>query len=173
MKFFSMLALVAIIAQCADAHQMLRSASTKSVDFSVLSGEGSNSVGSMKHKRHDGSFDGSWGGRPPHPKGSFDGKMMAGSFDGSWGGRRHGPHHPKGSFDGSFDGHHKWAGSFDGSFPGPHGKGHGKGHGSFEGHGKDIPFPGKGKKGKKPTGSGSEEATKQQSTEQQTASGSD
>ncbi|RLN59121.1 hypothetical protein BBJ29_004153 [Phytophthora kernoviae] len=124
---------------------MLRSASTKSVDFSTLSTSGSDAAGGMKHKP-SGSFDGSWSGKhhghhPRHPKGSFDGSMMAGSFDGSWGrhfgGRRHhGPGKPPGSFDGSFDGkfagHGKPPGSFDGSFDG-----------NFVGHGK------KGKKGKK------------------------
>ncbi|KAL3659134.1 hypothetical protein V7S43_015714 [Phytophthora oleae] len=160
MKFFSTLALLAIIAQCTEGHQMLRSASTKSLDFSTLSGSGSD-VGSMKHKPRDGSWDGK---KPPHPKGSFDG---------SWGGR-HGPRLPKGSFDGSFDGHHKRAGSFDGSFPGPHDKWPGSFDGSFKGHGKDIPFPGKGKgKGKKKTSSSDASQETEQQTTQQEDSGSD
>ncbi|KAG1683847.1 hypothetical protein DVH05_012729 [Phytophthora capsici] len=158
MKFFSTLALLAIIAQCTEGHQMLRSASTKSLDFSTLSGSGSD-VGSMKHKPRDGSWDGK---KPPHLKGSFDG-----SWSGHMGGR-HGPRPPKGSFDGSFDGHHKWAGSFDGSFPGPHGKWPGSFDGSFKGHGKDIPFPGKGKGKKKSNSDASKE--EQQTTQQQDGS---
>ncbi|EGZ08048.1 hypothetical protein PHYSODRAFT_255952 [Phytophthora sojae] len=129
MKFFSTLALLAALAQCTEGHQMLRAGATKSVDFSTLSGSGSD-VGSMKHKPRDGSWDGK---KPPrHPKGSFDGKMPDGSWGGHVGGRHGPPHHPKGSFDGSFAGHPpKWAGSFDGSFPG---------------HGKHVPFPHKGGK---------------------------
>jgi hypothetical protein len=155
MKIFSTLALLCVMAQCSDAHQMLRSASTKSVDFSVLSESGSGAVGSKMQKAHDGSFDGkkpdgSWGGHHPHhPRGSFNGKM-AGSFDGSWAGEHHkGRHHPAGSFDGSFGGHHEWAGSFDGS---------------FKGHGKDVPFPGKGK-GKKKASSTDGSETQQETTD--------
>ncbi|KAG2783168.1 hypothetical protein JG687_00019520 [Phytophthora cactorum] len=168
MKFFSTLALLAVIAQCTEAHQMLRSASTKTVDFSDLSESGSGAVGSKKHKPRDGSWDGkkpdgSWGGHPPrHP-----------------GGRRHGPRPPKGSFDGSFPGPWgKWAGSFDGSFPGPHGKWPGSFDGSFPGpHGKNAPFPGKGKgkgKGKKKASSSdASEDTEQQTTQQEDDSGSE
>ncbi|KUF81560.1 hypothetical protein AM587_10003469 [Phytophthora nicotianae] len=162
MQFLSTLALLAIIAQCTEGHQMLRSAATKTVDFADLSKSGSGAVGKM-HKPRDGSWDGkkpggSWGGHPPrHPKGSFDG-----SWGGHVGGSHHGPRPPKGSFDGSFPGPWgKWAGSFDGSFPGPHGK--------------NVPFPGKGKgKGKKKAnGSDASEDTQQQTTQQEDNSASD
>ncbi|OWZ17532.1 hypothetical protein PHMEG_0008520 [Phytophthora megakarya] len=144
MKFFSTIAVLAVIAQCSEGHQMLRAGASKTVDFNEVSGSNVDDVAAKKHKPHDGSWDGkrpdgSWGGHPPrHPKG---------------GRRPHGP--PPGSFDGSFPGPHgKWPGSFDGSF---------KGHGKW---GK-VPFPGKGKGGKGMKSNGSDETQQQQTTQQE------
>ncbi|KAG3110710.1 hypothetical protein PI125_g9757 [Phytophthora idaei] len=81
MKFFSVLALLAIIAQYTEAHQMLRSDSTNSVDFSDFS------------KPRDGKWDGKMrdgnrGGRHSrHPKGPINGKRHHGSHPSIDGGK--------------------------------------------------------------------------------------
>ncbi|ETP24043.1 hypothetical protein F441_02908 [Phytophthora nicotianae CJ01A1] len=76
MKFFSVVALLAIIAQytqCTEANQMLRSSSAQTVD---VSDENKPAGGKWDGKMNGGNH----GGRHPrHSKGSFDGKRRHGS----------------------------------------------------------------------------------------------